>query len=275
MDILARSEHYFIQKEYEEAVLYLKEGSKRIACVGDHYGDPADAYIDPQERFCIVVGCGIIRYNLKEPFEDYSYDKKTTQWMETGRTGDILWCDHIEDVTESYVAVSLDGKRRGEFDLKTLERVTDIKLNSSAKELFDTSLIDDIEPDLSYPVRMMKDPFGRVFFGVGNFCGTDMIKEDTDLSWMEWDGNEVYLDGEDRQLLFEKAIAIMKGWKDLLIKGFPEDRFVIFASYDNGECMDEEDLAVPSFTLRLWKKRDGQGLDENADFDQPVIRWSN
>jgi hypothetical protein len=58
------------------------------------------------------------------------------------------------------------------------------------------------------------------------------------------------------------------------IKDYPEDRFTIFASFDDGSCMEENDR-IPSFTLRFWKKRDGQGPDENTDYDQPVIRWSN
>jgi len=50
---------------------------------------------------------------------------------------------------------------------------------------FDCSGINDFVPDHSYPVWTKKDQFGRVFFGVGNFCGIDgAINEDTDLSWM-------------------------------------------------------------------------------------------
>jgi len=61
----------------------------------------------------------------------------------------------------------------------------DIKLNSSAMKEFDCSGINDFVPDHSYPVWTKKDQFGRVFFGVGNFCGIDgAINEDTDLSWM-------------------------------------------------------------------------------------------
>ncbi len=62
--ILAESEHYYIKKEYEDASLYRKPDSKHIACVGDFYGDPEDAYIDPEERFCITIGCGIIKYMI-------------------------------------------------------------------------------------------------------------------------------------------------------------------------------------------------------------------
>lgn len=81
-----------------------------------------DAYIDPEERFCIVIGCGIIKYNLEKPFDEYSYDTVTPQWIETGRTDEIEWCDKIEEVTESYVTVSLGGADKRIFDLKTLAK---------------------------------------------------------------------------------------------------------------------------------------------------------
>ena len=122
MEILAESEHYYIQKDFEEATLYLKDGSKRITCVGDFYGDPLDAYIDPEEKFCIVIGCGIIKYNLAEPFAEYSYNMVTPQWIETGRTGDIEWCDKIEEVTTKEIVVSNAGNEKGVFDLETLAR---------------------------------------------------------------------------------------------------------------------------------------------------------
>ena len=152
----------------------------------------------------------------------------------------------------------------------------DIFLNESALKIFDRSVIDDIVPDDSYPVWKKEDPFGRVYYGVGNFCGLDRkIREDTDLSWLEWDGNEVHLSDKDKDLLFRKAVGIIKGWADQLVKDYPEDRFVVFASFDDGSSLVEECEMIPSFTLRFWKKREGQGLDENTDFDQPVIRWSN
>ena len=101
------------------------------------------------------------------------------------------------------------------------------------------------------------------------------IKGNTDLSWLEWDGNEVFVSGTDKVLLFKKAIGIMKGWIDQLTEEFPDDRFVVFASFDDGSAMVEECEISMSFTLRFWKKREGQGLDENTSFNQPVIMWCN
>lgn len=121
--ILAESENYFIVRDFENALIYRKPDCRRITCVGDFYGNPSDAYIDPKERFCITVGCGIIKYSLHEPFEDYMYNRDTLQWIEVGREGEnIEWYDKIEKVTESYIIVSLEGEERRKFKLSILEK---------------------------------------------------------------------------------------------------------------------------------------------------------
>jgi hypothetical protein len=47
----------------------------------------------------------------------------------------------------------------------------DIQLNELSKKEFDPALINEIAPDTGYPVWTKKDPFGRTYFGTGNFCG--------------------------------------------------------------------------------------------------------
>ena len=119
--ILAESEHFYIRGDNEDASLYQKSDSKRICSVGDFYGDPAAAYISHDERFCIIVGCGLIKYNLQEPFEEYMYDTETPQWVEYGRGPEnIEWCDCIEEVTDKYVLVSAEGGNKRKYDLLTL-----------------------------------------------------------------------------------------------------------------------------------------------------------
>lgn len=121
-DILAESKNYYIMRDYEDASIYRKSDSSKIVCVGHHYGNPEDAYIDPEERYCITVGCGIIKYYLKEPYDIYVYDKATPQWIEVGRTDNIEFADKIEEVTDSYFVVSCEGAARRKFNLETLEK---------------------------------------------------------------------------------------------------------------------------------------------------------
>ncbi|SEG23677.1 hypothetical protein SAMN04487934_11183, partial [Eubacterium ruminantium] len=116
----------------------------------------------------------------------------------------------------------------------------DIQLNELSKKEFDPALINEITPDTGYSIWTKKDPFGRAYFGVGNFCGMDRsINEDTDLSWLEWNGNEVNISNNDKMLLFEKTIGIMKGWIDQLVESYPDDSFVVFASFDDGNALVE------------------------------------
>jgi len=83
--LLAESENYYIIGSWEEASLYRKSDDKYVCSVGHHYGDPTDALIDKNERFCLVVGCGVIVYRLNEPFKSYRYDTECDQWYEFGR----------------------------------------------------------------------------------------------------------------------------------------------------------------------------------------------
>lgn len=158
----------------------------------------------------------------------------------------------------------------------------DILFNESAKKEFDPDLVDEITPNTGYPIWMKRDTFGREYFGVGNFCGLERtIKGNTDLSWLEWDGNEVFVSDTDKVLLFKKTVGIIKGWISQLVENYPADRFVVFASFDAGDECENDSAMVGGcesemfFTLRFWKKRDGQGLDENTSFNQPVIMWCN
>lgn len=157
-----------------------------------------------------------------------------------------------------------------------VEKIMDIQLNSLAQKEFGHIAIEDVAPDDGYPIWKKKDPFGRDYFGVGNFCGIEEpINEEADLSWLEWDGNEVYIENDDKEILFKKAVGIIKGWRKQLIEDFPEDGFVVFASFDDGSGLTDECEKIPAFILRFWKRREGQGLDENAEFEEPVIRWCN
>ena len=105
--ILAESENYYIKGTFESADLYSKSDNRRIAQVGDFYGDPEDGLIDRYERFCITVGCGYIIYFLREPFEDYMYDKNTKQWIEGGRNADnTKWIEAVRQVSDNEAEIT-------------------------------------------------------------------------------------------------------------------------------------------------------------------------
>ena len=55
-NILTESENYIILQNVNEAELIRKVDNRNIVCVGRRIATPLDAYIDPNERFCIAVG---------------------------------------------------------------------------------------------------------------------------------------------------------------------------------------------------------------------------
>jgi len=105
--ILAQSENYYVKADYETAELFAKDGDRRVACVGEHYGDAADCIIDSGERFCVTVGCGYIVYLLKSPFEDYASGKVTAQWFESDREkGSTVWYDSVRQISPSQIELT-------------------------------------------------------------------------------------------------------------------------------------------------------------------------
>ena len=105
--ILAQSENYYVKADYETAELYSKDGDRRVACVGEHYGDVADCIIDSGERFCVTVGCGYIVYLLKPPFEDYASGKVTSQWFESDREeGSTVCYDSVRQISPSQIELT-------------------------------------------------------------------------------------------------------------------------------------------------------------------------
>jgi len=87
--ILARSEHYTVSHEYETVYLNLPSG-KRVV-IGDFYRDPEAAAIDADEKWTVVVGCGLILYRLRPPFEEYEHNTSSDQWWEAHRDPPTQW----------------------------------------------------------------------------------------------------------------------------------------------------------------------------------------
>ena len=93
--ILTRSENFIITNEWETAYLIrLKDNHKII--IGEFYGDPTCAFIQENEKYCIIGGYGFIIYYIREPFIPYESNIKTDQWIEFYREkNNELWIESI------------------------------------------------------------------------------------------------------------------------------------------------------------------------------------
>lgn len=105
--IVAESRNYYLYGSYECVYLVSQKNNRAITQVGDFYGDVQAGIIDPDERFCVTVGCGYIIYYLKKPFKGYEYDKITDQWSEGGRgPQNIHWIEDLKQISPNEVELT-------------------------------------------------------------------------------------------------------------------------------------------------------------------------
>lgn len=159
-----------------------------------------------------------------------------------------------------------------------------MQLNHSMQQLFhqhSLSSNDSFQSILHHPVWSKTDASGRPYWGTGSFCGLDHrgVSPDTNLSYLEWDGNEVRLSAEtvgETAALLRQMLGILAFWQQEMTSKYPLTSFFIMASYDDGSGLldDEDDQAIPSVTLRFWADRGDDTVAEVNDLDryaQPVL----
>ncbi len=116
MNQLAKSKSYKVSHEYEVVFLERVHGSDVI--IGDFIGDPTCAVISPSEQWCAIGGAGLVIYFLKKPFEPYTYDCSTNQWIEFGREADnTLWIENLTAISDDQLELITDqyGNRPGTY----------------------------------------------------------------------------------------------------------------------------------------------------------------
>lgn len=107
-NILDESKNYIVTYTYETVYLISKWNHSKII-IGDFYGEPNGAIIDADKCFVVVYGCGIILYFLQPPFQEYSYETNTSQWLEWGRIEPIMWVDKVVPLDNNRMKVILEN----------------------------------------------------------------------------------------------------------------------------------------------------------------------
>lgn len=117
-NILVENDDYLVYKKYETVRLYMKKQKQLVWCIGDFYGDAEGAIITEDNQWCIMYGCGIIAYRLKEPFDDYSYDTVCEQWSEFRRgPKDILWVEKVVQTSPTSMLVISEDESKYTLDI--------------------------------------------------------------------------------------------------------------------------------------------------------------
>ena len=118
---MAESNHYVVYKEYEAVYLKIKS-SNQLVKIGDFYGDVEKVLISPEEGYCVMAGCGIIAYLLREPFIPYEYEEKTMQWKEWYRHGEI-WVEDIVLESERILSIRMEDGKEIHVDIGMVQMV--------------------------------------------------------------------------------------------------------------------------------------------------------
>jgi hypothetical protein len=116
---LARSRNFAVAHEYEDAFLALPDG--RRVPVGNFYGDPACALIDQRERWCVVAGCGLLVYFLREPFWPADvFPSEQYAWVRPSWGGDPWWVEAVYQPADDLVRFVVDpaSVRAGVYELR-------------------------------------------------------------------------------------------------------------------------------------------------------------
>ena len=113
--VLAESEHYALLREYEECYLVFKDGGRRSVSIGDFYGDPEFALFDKNEKFVVMGGCGIIVYFLEEPWQIYSYNTESAQWIDISRDGDHTYFDSVRQISDNVIELTESSGKSYEY----------------------------------------------------------------------------------------------------------------------------------------------------------------
>jgi hypothetical protein len=118
---LASSAHYRVLRDYE--IVFLETPHRSRVVIGDFYGDTCTALIDTNERWCLKAGCGLILYFLREPFQPYTYDTHTTQWIEWYRHPKDTWyVETLEQTAPECVRFTVDpySEHAGSYNVHIL-----------------------------------------------------------------------------------------------------------------------------------------------------------
>lgn len=135
---------------------------------------------------------------------------------------------------------------------------------------------DAVRADNAYPIRKKRSRSGRPYWVVSHFWNLHKsgASAEEDLSRMEWDGNDVYLDAHSKAEItgiLNKGVAVMNAWRRQLERRFPETAFCILAAFDNGDMLEnKEDFPDGSYSLilRFWAVRSGSAVVDLTCFDE-------
>ena len=121
---LCRQGGYVIEHEYETAWLRWQGGKLLI---GDHYGDPSCALIDPAGAWCLTAGEGVIVCRFSPKLSEQDRPKRCEEaelWRGNLPPPDgkkVWFVESVSHLSGNRVRLLVDGGRSYDVDVSTLE----------------------------------------------------------------------------------------------------------------------------------------------------------
>lgn len=121
MSLSVSSDNYEIFNEYESVYLFNKN-KKYKTLIGDFYGNPTDVIISVDEKYCVIVGCGLIVYFFQEPYYEYKYNFNSDQWKEWGRSNakNSVWIDSVKQKDDTTIEIETEDDSIIQLDVYNL-----------------------------------------------------------------------------------------------------------------------------------------------------------
>ena len=158
--ILARSEHFAVS--YDQEIAYLEPTDGRRVVIGDFYGNPKSAVIDWEEKWVVVVGCGLILYWLREPFRACASPTHLAQCREFHRLApDAWWIEAVYQTSETTVRIVVEatGDHAGVYQFNvedgSIHRIIPKEEEAETNRQF-------FDPDSTTPLRPGNNPKFRL-----------------------------------------------------------------------------------------------------------------
>jgi hypothetical protein len=122
--VILATRHFVIVHDGYDVGLCLPD--RDPLAIGTHYDEPKAFEVARNGLWFASGGCGVVIYNLREPYEPFSSEVESEQWWEIGRDEDDPWpVDRLRLIGTGRLRIDVDpaSPHGGVYDADVTRRV--------------------------------------------------------------------------------------------------------------------------------------------------------
>jgi hypothetical protein len=105
--VILANRHFVIVHDWYDVGLCLPD--RDPLTIGTHYDEPRAFEVAGNGLWCASGGCGVVIYNLRDPYEPFTSGVESDQWWEIGREEDDTWpVDRLRLIGEDRLRIDVD-----------------------------------------------------------------------------------------------------------------------------------------------------------------------